>query len=207
MCTLTARRSRKLYLWNAGSVRHDSRKEKNSKAISESRDARALLWPSLQAPPRVVCRPLSCRLMGEELHSYLLHGSSSSGVQPPLRPQPGAPRGPLRGEAPEPLRGEAPQPLRRASSDGLANGHPGLLDRASLQGSNKRPRSEGGSPSGSKQLPPQIHPMSFDYCTALHLAAYYGHWPVIQQLAESGKCDPVQLFAARNAQVRGGGGG
>ena len=44
--------------------------------------------------------------------------------------------------------------------------------------------------------------MSFDYCTALHLAAYYGHWPVIQQLAESGKCNPGQLFSARNAQVK-----
>ena len=47
-----------------------------------------------------------------------------------------------------------------------------------------------------------LEPVSFEYCTAMHVAAYYGHWPVIRQLMEGrSQCDPCQLFAARNSQV------
>jgi len=46
-----------------------------------------------------------------------------------------------------------------------------------------------------------VEPVSFEYCTAMHIAAYYGHWPVIRQLMDSSQCDPCQLFAARNSQV------
>lgn len=46
-----------------------------------------------------------------------------------------------------------------------------------------------------------VEPLSFDFCTAVHIAAYYGHWQVIRQFIESSQCDPCQLFAARNSQV------
>ena len=72
-------------------------------------------------------------------------------------------------------------------------------------------------PFKSKELPPpaskrhcqsqepqpygSLEPLSFDFCTAVHIAAYYGHWQVIRQFIESSQCDPCQLFAARNSQV------
>lgn len=46
-----------------------------------------------------------------------------------------------------------------------------------------------------------LETLSFDFCTAVHIAAYYGHWQVIRQFIESSQCDPCQLFAARNSQV------
>ena len=72
-------------------------------------------------------------------------------------------------------------------------------------------------PFESKELPPpatkrhcqssepmaygSLEPLSFDFCTAVHIAAYYGHWQVIRQFIESSQCDPCQLFASRNSQA------
>ena len=53
--------------------------------------------------------------------------------------------------------------------------------------------------SGSQ--PPQILPLSFHYCTALHLAAFHGHWEVVDALLTSASCDLTQLLTARNIQV------
>lgn len=79
----------------------------------------------------------------------------------------------------------------------ISNGHPkgALFSPAnSLEPCRSLPSALGHSQ-------PQINPLNFDYCTAMHLAAYYGHWPVIKILIESGTCDLGQLFSNRNAQV------
>ena len=92
-----------------------------------------------------------------------------------------------------------------ATSQASSSTQPSYADRLGSPGqaSNKRPRpdEEGSFGLTPQHQQPQIHSISFDYCTALHLAAYYGHWPVINLLAESSNCDPVRLFAARNAQA------
>lgn len=46
-----------------------------------------------------------------------------------------------------------------------------------------------------------VEDLAFDFCTAVHIAAYYGHWQVIRQFLDSSQCDPCQLFASRNSQV------
>ena len=67
---------------------------------------------------------------------------------------------------------------------------------AALPSSKKQCSVRDAQPYGS------LEPLSFDFCTAVHIAAYYGHWHVIRQFIESSQCDPCQLFASRNSQVR-----